>query len=1394
MNPSRGPSAESVVVLRSGALAALSLLILGCGGGSSTAAPPTPAPVAVSVRAEQEATPSKKQVDEDVDELLKRAEALAVKAPKPPARAANEVYTPRRLVEVPVDRARLVGKKSAELWMTSDAGRTWINQGEIDSGKVAAGFLAPRDGRYGFMIVPLSAAGVRETTPKPGDAPDKTVVVDTVAPVVEVRAPNGGEMFGVGRSTVVQWIADDANLHPEGLLVEASADSGATWVTVQKGLPNSGSYHWDIHFASSARCRVRVKAVDLAGNVGSDTSDRDFGVDGQPPDLKITGPSTAREVPVLVDWTGGDPGGSGLKRVTLYVTRDRGQTWAPSGEDPGLASPFSFKDLDGVYGLMLVGEDRMGNAPRAPVAGTPAPFTMILDRTRPEVKLHSPQGGGVFGGVAVDIRWTAKDNLDMPRNGVALLHSPDDGKTWVEIKRALPNEGLHTWIPPRTAGKDSRIKAVATDSAGNEGVAVSDRFGIDLNVPEARATGPDRSRSHSVQVAYEIQNRGSAPIRKVSLYYRPEHVKEWLHAGDDSDNESPILFAKADGRYGLYVICSTDAGGRSEFHQKPPGEGVEPQVWLTIDATPPQLSLESFNGGGYLMAGASMEITWKMVEPNPDPRGMEIHHSPDGGTNWNVVAQGVDPTKGSHRWVVPNSHGARHKIRLTCADRFGNANRVESEKPFTVDNDLPVMTILERPAAVVRSSRLSARYKATDHTSGIERVVLYGKKLGTKDPYKELSQNRQPEGTIECDMPGEGTWACLVVAYDAAGHASADPARDSKADFVAGFDVTKPVVEIKYTTLPQGTRTCLNGNWEIEWTAKDNASPADKIGIRIEHSSDGGKTWFVAVARHPNTGKADMRAYFVAGKKYRVRLVATDEAGNEAEEQSADIDSGDVPLPSLALRGVEEGRAYMAGSTVNVMWSTPDRSVREAVIEISKDGGRTWSLLAQMSTTSMKITLPEKAGRYHLRALARDSVNRPVSSNYIRFDTIEGVEPVRIVTNATVAPAKLLRVLVEPQSIVRTAKELRLEISDDAMQWRKVADVRTTDLSFLAPAVAGEYVLRVAVKAPDGREYDSNHVRFKVTGKEASQGLQLQTFRGGDVYAGDRGRIIVLKTAVNLKEVTVEFSDAGGRDGTWKEVSREFLEPVHGGLHWKRLPGITKTTCRLRVTYKDAGGAVLKDESEKDFSIDSTRPVARVLGPAVETPIPVLLAVQIDASISPVRQVTLYVRKGTSWEVHDTFAQPGAIRLSLPESGDYGVYLVARSEAGLAGEPPVAGTQPQMILKARGKGDAPPVSTDPLALQTEIKEVIKGGAPLDLAWSGQGEGRVRLSLVIDGKPTLIKDELPVSGTYRWAVPKSEARNCRILLELGDRKASSKVFSIKSRPPEIKDAEIELPNR
>lgn len=1176
-------------------------------------------------------------------------------AQDPPAQAASETYSSKRFVEVLYDRSRSSGKKGLELWVTSDQGQTWVNQGDVDASKPAAPFLAPRDGRYGFLIVPVAADGRRDITPKTGDAPERTIIVDTIPPVVEVLAPNGGEIFGAGKSTVIQWAAADANLDPtRGITIEVSTGKD-TWIAVAQNVPNTGKYHWDIPATlSSMTCRIRVTARDLAGNVSSDASDADFIVDGLAPELRITGPSTANEVPVRIEWEGGDLGGSGLKRVSLWVTRDGGQTWRLHGDDPGLKSPFLFTELDGVYGLKLVGEDKMGNANPSPVPGMPPLFTLTLDRTKPEVKLFSPAAGGYLGGVAMDIQWTAKDNVDMPANGIALAWTDDGGKTWKEIAKGVKNDGLFKWTPPRTTMPDCRVRITATDFAGNVAEVVSPRFGVDGVVPEARATGPDRSNSTTVQIAYEIKNRGASPIKSVSLYFRPENIKEWAAYGDDPDRESPFTFSKGDGKYGIFIVCATEMGLRSDFVQKKPDADTEPQLTLTIDSTPPKVELTSFTSGEIVPAGAAMDITWKMVEPNPDPRGMSIYHSPDGGKTWNPVAQNADSLKGSYRWVVPNASGNRHKIRLVASDRFGNKGQAESERMFAIDNDQPMVAILERPPLVTRSARIAAKYRATDATSGVEKVTLYGRRLGDKDPYKVLAESRNAEGTIEAEMPGEGVWTLILVAQDGAGHLSVDPERNPRPDIVVTVDATKPEIAVRGFPLPSGGKTWLNGAWEVEWTASDALTPREKIAIRIEYSSDGGRTWFVAVPRHNNTGRADLRAHLLQGKKYRLRLVAIDEAGNEAEDATSDFDPGEVPPPGLTLRGIEEGRPQAVGSAATILWSSPDKSIREATLELSKDGGRTWAFFSAASGPSARIILPDQEGRYQLRASARDAANRPISSNVILFDMISGVDQVRIIANGTVEPGGFVAAVIEPRTVVKTARSLKLEISENAQEWSAVAEIKGSSFSFRAPVKTGDYVVRIVVTAGDGREYDSNHFRFRVA--ERGTGIRLVNFRGGHSYAAGTGHFIFVETESKLSEVRVEFSDAGGRDGSWKPLGG--LQVESRGIHWT-LPLISSKTCRLRVSMMDAKGREYSDVSERDFGIEPADGQTGVSNPPVKPPDEVRETLRLR-TVLPDR-----FKGGTKLRLDWVSPDPGSrVTVSLVVEGNPGILFRDQSPVG----------------------------------------------------------------------------------------------------------------------------------
>jgi hypothetical protein len=825
---------------------------------------------------------------------------------------------------------------------------------------------------------------------------------------------------------------------------------------------------------------------------------------------------------------------------------------------------------------------------------------------------------------------------------------------------------------------------------------------------------------------------------------------------------------------------------------RPPDKDTAAQATLTVDATPPLLALQSFTQGGFFPAGAVMKILWKMTEAHPDLGGLTFSHSTDGGATFDPVATGLDPTQGSYSWPLPKRPGARHKVRLDAVDLFGNSGRAESDVPFVIDDDLPSVVVLEKPGPTFRASRVVVRYKATDYTSGVDRVMLYGRPLIEGTKYSLLEVSRQPVGTIECRLPGEGAWGFLVVAADAAGRLSSEPDGTPPHDFATEFDASRPTISLRAFELAPGRKTWLNEKWEIEWTAEDKPAAADRLVVRIDVTSDGGRTWFAVEMRHPNTGKADMRKHLVSGKRYRVRVVAIDEGGNESfEATSEDFDPGELPAPQLSLLGLDEGRRYVAGTVVQLSWTSSDASLREVALEFSKDGGRTWEAGDPMHTPTVQYAVPSREGRYILRAVAKDAAGRPYSSRFVSFDVISPVEGVRlIVPKSPVEASKDVRLRLDPRHVVRTAKELVLEQSNDGQEWDKVADVKSSEFTFTAPAEPGEYLLRVVLTTPDGQVAPCDPAKLQVVERPSVTRLRMRNFHQGGIFQGGSGQMISLDTDARSEGIRVELSDAGGLEGSWKEVARSRLRPQSDGFHWY-LPQLTGRSFRLRVSTPD-----LSDASSTDFAIDSKIPEARVTAPEGEAMIPVNLGVEVMPSVAPVVRLFLYVSRdgGKAWKDQGSFEHVADRGISFipAEPGDYGLFLVAESSVGFRGPAPRPGTAPQSTVKARLKVDPP---KGPLAFTKVPEKKIKGGDTVEVAWASEAVfGMATLVLDFDGKREEIQGGLPATGTHSWSVPQKNARECRLVLELEGASAESALFEIDSSPPGIGDVEIEVPKK
>jgi hypothetical protein len=141
-------------------------------------------------------------------------------------------------------------------------------------------------------VIPVTDQGsggsktVTVFTPAPGGGTSngQTLTIlgtpDTQPPVVSVTSPAGGEAWGAGTLHAITWTATD-NVVVNTVDLALSTDGGVTRSTViATGIANSGSFNWNVPLVLTSQARVRARAFDGSGNVGSDSSHTNFSITG----------------------------------------------------------------------------------------------------------------------------------------------------------------------------------------------------------------------------------------------------------------------------------------------------------------------------------------------------------------------------------------------------------------------------------------------------------------------------------------------------------------------------------------------------------------------------------------------------------------------------------------------------------------------------------------------------------------------------------------------------------------------------------------------------------------------------------------------------------------------------------------------------------------------------------------------------------------------------------------------------------------------------------------------------------------------------------------------------------------------------------------------------------
>ena len=197
-------------------------------------------------------------------------------------------------------------------------------------------------------------------------------------------------------------------------------------------------------------------------------------------------------------------GPSGIAKVELWGTRDGGHTWNSYGVDDDNRSPIRANvEGEGLYGFRIVVQSGSGLGSLPPRSGDAPDLWVMVDLTKPNVRLiDATVGEGPHSGELL-IRWQASDAA-LAARPISLLFSDRPGGPWSIIAAGLENTGQYAWRPDSRVPDRIYLRIEARDEAGNTGtfeaaqVVTLDRVRPEGRIRGVRPTGDTANRPSSV--------------------------------------------------------------------------------------------------------------------------------------------------------------------------------------------------------------------------------------------------------------------------------------------------------------------------------------------------------------------------------------------------------------------------------------------------------------------------------------------------------------------------------------------------------------------------------------------------------------------------------------------------------------------------------------------------------------------------------------------------------------------------------------------------------------------------------------------------------------------------------------------------------------------------------
>lgn len=428
-----------------------------------------------------------------------------------------------------------------------------------------------------------------------------------------------------------------------------------------------------------------------------------------------------------------------IQDVQLFYSIDRGQTWKFAGRanlEQTHFPPFRARQ-DAEYWFAVRTIDTKGRPYPDDDASVVPNMKVIVDTTPPTLELIP----GARRGEWASVSWRVSDDYLKVRSFV-IEYQAEGASNWRQVPiRDFVEEGTVEWRSG-TAGA-LYVRAMVEDEAGNhvetrarlaDGIAAQPAPAQDdgsfeppppiapiahasLSGPSGRLDGTEQDgfRSAPTQsstpasstptepghllvplprftLKYAVEDAGVEGPALVELWVTRDNGQSWGRLPPDPDRVSPYDVDLGDqGTFGLWLVVQSAAS----LGDRPPRPGDRPQMWVDVDATPPDVRLDIPRIGTGSNLGKLL-LTWSATDPHLGSRPILLSYRADRpDAPWLPITERLD-NSGRYIWTMPSNVPPRIHVRIDVIDRLGNRASAETTAggPILVDLSRPKGRIL----------------------------------------------------------------------------------------------------------------------------------------------------------------------------------------------------------------------------------------------------------------------------------------------------------------------------------------------------------------------------------------------------------------------------------------------------------------------------------------------------------------------------------------------------------------------------------------------------------------------------------------------------------------------------------------------------------------------------